>query len=59
MPTVIQNYCVQSCFGTAISVITNDENYEWVKATLFVPVLLMSFLIATNLFYYWSPADRF
>lgn len=59
MPTVNQNYCVQCCFGTAISVITSDENYEWDKATLFVPVLLMSFLMSTNLSYYWSSADKF
>jgi hypothetical protein len=59
MHTVIQNYFVQYCFGTAISVITNHENYEWVKATLFVPVLLMSFFMSTNLFYYWSSADKF
>jgi hypothetical protein len=59
MLTVIQNYCVQCCFGTAVSVITNDENYEWAKVTLFVPVLLMSFLMSTNLSYYWSSADKF
>jgi hypothetical protein len=59
IPTVIQNYCVQCCFATAISVITSDENSERVKATLFVPVLLMSFLISTNLSYYWSSADKF
>jgi len=59
MPAVVWNYCVQCCFGTAISVITNYENYEWVKATLFVPVLLMSFSMSTNLSYYWSSADKF
>jgi len=59
MPTVIQKYCVKCCFGAAISVITIDENYEWVKATLFVPVLLMSFLMSKTLSYYWSSADKF
>jgi len=59
MPAIVQNYCVQCCFGTAMSVITNDENCEWVKATLFVRVLLMSFLMSTNLSYYWSSADKF
>jgi hypothetical protein len=58
VPTVVQNYCVQCCLGTEVSVITSDENYEWVKATLFVPVLLMSFLMSANLSNYWSSADK-